>query len=185
MNEPLKPPLTTTTSIWPAALIMGIAVAILAVFMIINIAANPTVATSTTLPVVVGGLATAPSNAPIAGCQQNGNPPGNISGALQVPVGTVGTAPVLHPNGGAGDYDCLRALSTTANTGSLLGFYRTHLEAMGWSLFSTGTASGEPQLLFQKAGSDTFYWVVGVTVTHASGNAVGWTYRIYQNSSAI
>jgi len=48
-----------------------------------------------------------------------------------------------------------------------------------------GTSSGAPQLLFQKAGSDTFYWIVGVTVTARHGATSNWTYRIYQNSSAI
>ena len=185
MNEPIKPPLTTTTSILPAAIIIGIAVVTLATFMIVNLVANPTVTTSTTQPVVVGGLATAPSNAPVAGCHESGSPPGNIVGALMVPVHTTDVAPISHRNGGAGDYDCLASLASATSTGSLLGFYRTHLEAQGWNLFSSGSASGEPQLLFQKAGSDTFYWVVGVTVTHASRGAVRWTYRIYQNSSAI
>lgn len=185
MSEAPKPPLTTTTSILPAAIIIGIAVVTLATFMIVNLVANPTVATSTTQPVVVGGLATAASNAPVAGCHQSGNPPGNIVGALIVPVRTRDAAPIVHANGGAGDYDCLATLSSATDAGSLLGFYRTHLEAQGWNLFSNGSASGEPQLLFQKAGTDTFYWVVGVTVTHSSVAGVRWTYRIYQNSSAI
>ncbi len=184
MSEPAKPPLTTTTSILPAAIIIGIAVVTLVTFMIVNLVANPTVTTSTTEAVVVGGLATAPSNAPVAGCHESGSPPGNIVGALVVPVHTVDVSPIQHLNGGAGDYDCLASLATTTTTGSLLGYYRTHLEAEGWNLFSSGSTSG-PQLLFQKAGSDTFYWVVGVTVTHAAHGTVRWTYRIYQNSSAI
>ncbi len=185
VNDAPKPPLTTTTSILPAAIIIGIAVVTLATFMIVNLVANPTVTTSTTQPVIVGGLATARSNAPVAGCHQAGSPPGNILGALLVPVHTVSAGPIVHANGGAGDYDCLAYLTSQTTAGSLLGFYRTHLEAQGWSFFSSGSASGEPQLLFQKAGTDTFYWVVGITVTHASGGTLAWTYRIYQNSSTI
>ena len=185
VNDDLKPPLTTTTSILPAAIIIGIAVVTLATFMIVNLVANPTVTTSTTQPVIVGGLATAASNAPVAGCHQAGSPPGNILGALIVPVHTTSAGPVVHANGGAGDYDCLAYLTTTTSAGSLLGFYQTHLEAQGWSLFSSGGATGTPQLLFQKAGTDTFYWVVGITVTNSAGGALRWTYRIYQNSSTF
>ncbi len=180
-----RPPLTTTTSLWPAAMVIGIAVAMLAVFLAIDVIANPSVAPTTTIPVVVGGLAPATSNAVVAGCAQPGTPPANIRGALLVPVGTSAAGPVLHPNSGAGDYDCLRSLVTTAPSSDLLGFYSAHLQAEGWSLFSRGSASGEPQLLFQKAGSDTFYWVVGITVTGTPQGVTTWTFRIYQNSSAI
>ena len=185
MNDAAKPPLTTTTSILPAAIVVGIAVSTLLIFLLINLAANPTVTTPTTLPIVVGGLATAKSNGPVAGCQQPGTPPGNISGALFVPVTTAPTGPTVHANGGAGDYDCYRDLVTSTTAGSLLGYYRTHLEALGWSLFSSGTPSGQPQLLFQKAGSDTFYWVVGITVVRSTNRVVHWSYRIYQNSSTL
>ena len=180
-----RPPLTTTTSLWPAAMVIGIAVVMLAVFLAIDVIANPSVAPTTTLPVVVGGLAPAPSSAVLAGCAQPGTPPANIRGALLVPVGTTATGPVLHPNSGAGDYDCLRSLVTTARSSDLLGFYSAHLQTQGCSLFSRGSASGEPQLLFQKAGSDTFYWVVGITVTGTPHGVSTWTFRIYQNSSAI
>ena len=61
-------------------------------------------------------------------------------------------------------------------------FFDAQLEARGWSLFSKGASNGEPQSLFQKAGSDGFYWEVGVTVTKTSASTVYWTFRIYQNS---
>ncbi|HEY5103987.1 MAG TPA: hypothetical protein VII65_02985, partial [Acidimicrobiales bacterium] len=59
------------------------------------------------------------------------------------------------------------------------------LEARGWNLFSKGSSTGKPQSLFQKAGNDGFYWVVGVTVTTSTKNNVAWTFRIYQNSQTI
>ncbi len=185
MNDAAKPPLTTTTSIWPAAAVVGIGLVTLVVFMLINLVANPTVTTPTTVPIVVGGLATAKSNAAVAGCQQPGTPPSNISGALFVPVGTKPVSATVHANGGAGDYDCYRDLVTSTSAGSLLGYYRTHLEALGWNLFSSGATSGQPQLLFQKAGSDTFYWVVGITVQRSTRRVIHWSYRIYQNSSTL
>jgi hypothetical protein len=79
----------------------------------------------------------------------------------------------------------VQTLKTSASSAQVLGFYGAQLPARGWDLFSRGSSSGQPQLLFQKAGSDTFYWVVGVTVERVAGGVTFWDYRIYQNSSAI
>jgi hypothetical protein len=186
VNEPIKPPLTTTTSILPAMMVLVIAIATLVIFLGINFIANPTVkSTPTTVPIVVGNLATDVASTLLKGCQQPGNPPPDIAAALLVPTGTRATTPTQHPNGGAGDYDCLRKLATHATSSEILGYYTAQLRARGWSLFSHGSSNGSPQVLFQKAGSDTFYWIVGITVTARHGAESNWTYRIYQNSSAI
>ena len=186
MSDPVKPPLTTTTSIVPAMTVLVVAVVTLVVFLAINLIANPTVKrTTTTIPIVVGSLTTQKDSPILAGCHQAGNPPADIAAALMVPVSTQATAATLHPNGGAGDYDCLRTLVTHAPSSELLGYYSAQLEARGWSLFSHGSSTGSPQLLFQKAGSDTFYWIIGITVTARTGSTSYWTFRIYQNSSAI
>jgi hypothetical protein len=185
VSEEVRPPLTTTTSIIPAAAVLLVAVVTLAIFLALNIIASPRVKSpATTLPVFVGGLTTESGHL-LSGCQQPGNPPGNISTALIVPATTATTAPANLPNGGAGDFDCVEALKTTATSSQLLGYYDSQLPARGWNLFSRGASNGHAQLLFQKAGSDTFYWVVGVTVRGHRGATVYWSYRIYQNSSAI
>lgn len=185
MNDEVRPPLTTTTSIIPAAIVLGVAVVTLIVFLAINFIVNPRVKTTmTTSPVIVGGLATETGHL-LAACQQAGSPPSNISTALVVPVTTAAVAAATHPNGGAGDYDCVQKFKTSASSAQVLGYYGAQLPARGWDLFSRGSGSGQPQLLFQKAGSDTFYWVVGVTVERVAGAVTYWDYRIYQNSSAI
>ncbi len=167
-------------------IIVIVAVVLLAAFLLIDVIANPSVRTPTTaVPIVVGGLGTQRDGAALIGCQQPGTPPGNIAPALILPSPTRATGPVQNTNGGAGDYDCSRALSTTAPSSQILGYYSSHLEALGWGLFSRGTTNGQPQLLFQKAGSDTFYWVVGVTITAHHGSRTLWSYRIYQNSSTF
>jgi hypothetical protein len=185
VNDEVRPPLTTTTSILPAAIVLGVAVVTLVIFLAINFIANPRVKSpSTTLPVIVGGLA-AETGHLLGGCVQAGSPPANIATALVVPVTTVTTAATSHPNSGAGDYDCEQALKTSAGSGKVLGFYSAQLPARGWDLFSRGSSSGQAQLLFQKAGSDTFYWVIGVTVQHAANDVTYWDFRIYQNTSGI
>jgi hypothetical protein len=186
VNDDIKPPLTTTTSIWPAAAVLILAVVMLFVFMAINIISDQGVSTtSTTIPVVVGGLGTDTASIVLQNCHQPSNPPSDITSALIVPVGTRSTGPSVLPNEGAGDFDCYRPLATTANATSLLAYYSAHLEALGWNLFSTGAANGSPQSLFQKGGSDGFYWVVGITVNSSSKSATDWTFRIYQNSETI
>lgn len=185
MSNGPQAPLTTTTSIWPAAAVLGIAVAMLAVFMLINLVTNQTVTTTTTLPVVVGGLQSEPSGALLGNCHQPGTPPSNIVGAFLLPENTRANGAFHLPNGGAGDFDCYRSFITKAKPSQLLSFYASQLGARGWNLFSQGSSNGSPQDLFQKAGSDTFYWIVGVTVDSTKEGETFWTYRIYQNSETI
>ena len=180
-----RPPLTTTTSILPAMIVIGVAVATLGIFLVINLATSQKVTSTTTPVAIVGGLDLDPANYALRACAQAGSPPGNIAGALVVPVRTSAAGAAIHANGGAGDYDCLRHLASTASAGQILGFYRARLESEGWSLFSSGSPHAIAQLLFQKAGSDTFYWVVGVTINSRTATTTSWTFRIYQNSSMI
>ena len=186
MSDQPKAPLTTTTSIWPAAAVLGIAVAMLAIFMVINLVSDQSVTTtSTTLPIVVGGLSSEPASVLLAGCMQPGNPPHNITDAFILPARTRANGAFSLPNDGAGDFDCLRPFITNASSSQLLDYFSTQLEARGWSLFSTGSSNGSPQDLFQKAGSDTFYWDVGITVNSSKSGSTRWTYRIFQVSETI
>jgi len=180
-----RPPLTTTTSILPAAVVLGAAVLMLVVFMVINFVTDQGVATTTTIPVVVGGLNIDHASTLLTGCVTPGTPPSNVVTGVMVPDGTSATGPFDMPNGGAGDFDCFRPLRTSTSPANVLSFYKTQLEARGWALFSSGASNGSPQYLFQKAGSDTFYWVIGVTVNSSSTTSTSWTYRIYQNSESI
>ena len=75
--------------------------------------------------------------------------------------------------------------TTSATSGALIKFFDTQLEARGWSLFSQGASNGDPQSLFQKAGSDGFYWELGVTVNKSTASTVDWTFTIYQNSDTV
>jgi hypothetical protein len=184
-DEP-RAPLTTTTSIWPAAGVLIFAVVVLGVFMVINLISDQGVNTTpTTLPVVVGGLDKAPSSAVLNYCKSASEIPTNINDVFLVPVGTSGGSGGNIPNAGAGDFDCYQPLVTTTNAPSLLKFYKSQLEVRGWGLFSQGSSNGSPQSLFQKAGNDGFYWVVGITVTKSASNLVHWTFRIYQNSETV
>ncbi len=184
MSDRPKPPLTTTTSIWPAAAVLGVAVLMLLIFIGINAVTDQSVTTTTTIPVIVGGLATE-STQLLQGCQQPGTPPSNISSGLILPASTRANGAFDLPNSGAGDFDCYRSFITNVSPGALLGYYASELGARGWNLFSKGATNGSPQDLFQKAGSDTFYWVIGITVNTSTASQTDWTFRIYQNSESI
>ena len=57
MSQAPRPPLTTTTSIWPAATIALVGVALLATFLIVDwVTSRPVVTPNAPTPVVVGGL---------------------------------------------------------------------------------------------------------------------------------
>jgi hypothetical protein len=148
----------------------------LVVFMVINLVANQGVTklSAAKTPVVVGGLQRdAAPGASLLYCRQGQEVPTNIDGAFVVPVGTTARPGASTPNLGAGDFDCRQPMTTThASASSLIGFYNAQLEARGWNLFSKGASNGDPQSLFQKAGSDGFYWEVGVTVTKTSSTSV-------------
>jgi hypothetical protein len=183
-----RPPLTTTTSLWPAGVILGLAVVMLGVFMLVDFATNKGVVTvPTTIPVVVGGLHLDTSAGPaLKYCLQSEEVPSNIDSVFIVPVNTVPRPGANTPDLGSGEYDCYEPMATTgANSGSILKFFDTQLEARGWSLFSKGASNGKPQSLFQKAGNDGFYWEAGITVTKSTASQVDWTFTIYQNSDTV
>ena len=189
MSDEPKAPLTTTTSLWPAAAVLGVAVVMLVVFMVINLLANQGVTklSAAKTPVVVGGLQRNPApGASLLYCRQSQEVPTNVDDAFIVPVGTVTRPGANTPNLGAGDFDCTQPMTTAhASASSLISFFNAQLEARGWNLFSKGASNGDPQSLFQKAGSDGFYWEVGVTVTKSSASSVEWTFQIYQNSETV
>jgi hypothetical protein len=186
MSDEPRAPLTTTTSIWPAAGVLILAVVMLLVFMLINFASDQGVTkVKPTIPVVVGGLNIAKSSSALDYCKDQSEIPVNINDAFIVPVGTASTSGGNIPNAGAGDFDCYQPLTSPTNSGSLMAFFSSELEARGWNVFSHGASNGSPQTLFQKAGDDGFYWVVGVTVTKSAHNLIDWTFRIYQNSETI
>jgi hypothetical protein len=187
--NPPKPPVTTTTSLWPAAAILGLAVVMLGTFMIIDFMTNQSVVTkeTTTIPVIVGGLQRDVSpSARLRYCLQTEEVPSNIADAFVVPVNTVTRSGESTPDLGAGEFSCEQPMATSnATSSALIKFFNAQLQARGWSLFSHGASNGDPQSLFQKAGDDGFYWEVGVTVTKSSTTSVDWTFQIYQNSETV
>ncbi len=186
MSAP-KPPVTTTTSIKPAATVLGIAVFVLIFFTSINILANPTVQSTTTIPIIVGALPIDASSKLLRVCQLPDNPPTDISAVLLVPTNSSTISSPKWRGQGPGGFDCSRTLTTMASPGDVLGFYKSHAQARGWKLFSSGSSyhGNKSQLLFQKSGSDTFYWIFGITMESQTNTTATYTVRLYQGASLI
>lgn len=183
-NPPKGPP-STTTSIWPAATVVLVAVGTLAIFFLINLGFDRGTTTTTTVA-VVGGLPVDTSSTLLAGCVIDSIPPSDIASGLIVPIGTSAVGPINHHQSDSSGPDCSRTLVAAQPESKILGFYQPHLEGMAWKLFSSGVAvHGGNQDLFQKAGSDTFYWIEGITIVKSSANSTTWTLRLYQNNSIV
>jgi hypothetical protein len=181
----LPPPPANTVSILPALVVLVIAVVTLGIFGLINLV--DTSSTSIGTPVdVVGGLPVDAHPTVFTGWVADGTPPANIATGMLVPVGTTYLAGVPVGGGGAGGFDREVRLSINAPRAQLLGFYHAELQAGGWNQFSSGHAqAGGDELLFLKAGSDGWYWEIGVVATSSgpvSSPTTRFTYRLYQAS---
>ena len=179
-----RPPLTTTTSLKPAATVLIAAIVMLSVFIGINLVADQTTSAPPTTVIVLGGLLVDTHSSALHGCRFVDLPPDNIVTGLIVPTGTSSLSPANLRSAASGSYDCSVTLTANHPQGQILGFYLHHLEALGWTVFSQGPAvrTGGEQYLFNKAGSDTFYWIAGVTIDTQSAQSTSWTVRFYQDN---
>jgi hypothetical protein len=169
-------------------MILGLAVIMIGVFLLVDFATNKGIVTvPTTIPTVVGGLPLDAKPGPgLKYCLQAEEVPSNLNDSFIVPENTVPRPGANTPDLGAGEYDCYEPMATThATANQLVTFFDSQLEARGWDLFSRTASNGKPQSLFQKAGSDGFYWELGITVTKSTAAKVDWTFTIYQNSDTI
>ena len=186
VNDP-RPPLSTTTSLWPAAAVLLTGAAMLVIFTLINTLGDRGVQKVQVPPTVyvVGGLIRDYANTAAHACEQNQNPPADIASSLILPEGTTQLSGPVFANQGAGDFDCRIEFSTVHSPSEVLAFYKNSIGLQGWNLFSRTSSTGKPQYLFQKAGTDGFYWILGITINSSQTQKSRWTLRIYQNSGQI
>jgi hypothetical protein len=187
VNDP-RPPLTTTTSIWPAATVLIVAVATLTIFLLLNLLTSQRTVTSGNPAVVVGSLQADRANHGFGGCLNSATTPSNIASTVVLPATTSAVQLPLIVNQGAGDYDCLATFTTAARQSDVLGFYEAQLEARGWHLYSSSNAVGGThgaQLLFQQNGADTFLWIFGLTVQRHTVTTTTYQLRLYQGNNGV
>jgi|HubBroStandDraft_1064217.scaffolds.fasta_scaffold392959_2 hypothetical protein len=181
-GAPLRPPSRGGISMRPAMVVLGLAVLILAVFITIGITTSQspgTVRTSLRPSAVPGtsirAVAAADVLAPII---SSGEPPTNVINAVDIPQGAVR---VSHQNNAdeSGQFDSQVVLRSGDSQGALLAFYAADLKQQGWQIFDKGAAANDPnatEVLGKLAGTDGYYWEIGVTVqatTFGAGTPAG------------
>ena len=105
----------------------------------------------------------APALRPI---RQAGTPPADIVDTLAVPVGA--TVVGHTPSTGITLFDAREHFTVPGAQQSVVAFYRTELAVMKWKVTDVGPAqrpANATEVLAQKAGSDGWYWEVGVVVS--------------------
>jgi hypothetical protein len=158
----------------PAMIVLGLAVLIIVLFVGLALLTS-----SQPAPVHTGGAAVsvtgsslkaAPAATALAPIISQGQPPANIVNAVDIPVGAVRTSH-LNNAGESGQYDSQVSLRSDASQGSLLSFYASDMKSQGWQIFDRGPASNDAnavEVLGKLAGTDGYYWEMGVTVQATS-----------------
>ena len=108
----------------------------------------------------------APSNVALADCRHSPeNPPANIVDRPPRPRGHQPRPEPASPTAAQATTTAASLSPPPAGASAAAGASTPpSSRARGWDLFSRGSSNGAPSSLFQKAGTDTFYWVVGITV---------------------
>ena len=187
MSDEPRAPLTTTTSIWPAAGVLIFAVVVLLVFMLINLISDQGVTTTpTTLPVVVGGLARGAVGGRAGLLHQRLGDPDEHRRRLPRARGhdqhrQVATSPTPAP-----------ATSTATSRSSRP---RTARHCSSSTSPSSRSAAGRssPRVRARARPSHSSKRPATTASTGSSGspsrsppsNLVHWTFRIYQNSETV
>jgi hypothetical protein len=193
--EPVRPPTSTGTSLRPALIVVALAVLILGVFAAIALLTSDHSASVRTNapphPVAGSGLFALPAAHALAPILTAGEPPADIVNAVSVPSGAVRISQQNNSASG-GQYDAQIGLRSNATQGALLAFFATDMRRQGWQVFDQGAAANDPgatEVLGKLAGSDGWYWEMGVVVSPtsfgngtSSGGRTDFTLRLFQQS---
>ena len=187
-GRPLPPPGIAPTSLKYAMIVPLVALVVIVGYILANLGTGgseakdqvPAIIKGTGLP-VEPGLAFAPY-------VTNGEPPDDILAAVVLPSGISAPTP-LHDSGQPTSFDRSLEFTSNASQAQLYTFFRKQLTARGWKIFSTGAPVGAKgvQMLGQKGGSDSWFWIQGVTISPTTFAADGHqstsvTVRLYQAS---
>ena len=189
-GRPLPPPGIAPTSLRWALVVPLLAVAMLAIVILINVADAPGPPPASTIPKVSStvGLTVSPIN-PFTPEVSAGEPVPDILNAVVIPAPATSLGSV--PTGGEPtSFDGAFRYSSPASQGALYSFFHQEMSGRGWKIFSVGAPAGSKgiEILAQKAGSDGWFWEQGVVIhpTRFAANgkqATIFTVRLYQASA--
>ncbi len=181
------PPFEHFSGKWPAMIVLGIAVALVAAMFVAaafdtGSAPTTTVRSVTLADGTVVRLTTAGDVlAPIVADEL---PPSDIIGALEVPVGTAQAGGAVDTDQNAGQYDRTMPLSVELDSDEVTETFQVLLPRLGWQVISTGTdpyAAGDTEVLAKRASSDGYYWEAGVVVSPTNNaGTTPFSVRVFQ-----
>jgi hypothetical protein len=158
----------------PAMIVLGLAGLILVVFVAIAIVTSqaPTPVRSGAASSLVPGsaLPARAATAALSPIVRPGEPPTNIVNAVSIPAGSVRVA---HQDNSVptGQYDSQVSMRSGDSQAALLAFYAADMRLQGWQVFDRGPASNHPgalEVLGKLAGTDGYYWEMGVIISATS-----------------
>ena len=187
-GRPLPPPGIGPTSLKYAMIVPLVAVIVVIGYIVTNLGTGATQSKTTVPSIVKGSGLPVSAGLAFAPYVTSGEPPGDILAAIVLPAG--GSAPrALHNSGGPTSFDRSLRFSSAASQAQLYTFFHRQMSARGWKIFSTGAPYGRPglEILSQKGGSDSWFWIQGVTISPTKFAADGTqstavTVRLYQAS---
>jgi hypothetical protein len=177
-KPPLRPP-RSGYSMRLAMIVPGIGVVILGLFIgaefLTSNPVQPTKVSTHSFTVPGTPLRAVPAVKALKVITVSGQPPGNIINSSSIPQGAQRTSFENNTNS-AQEYDAQITLKINQSQAAVENFYRKDLKKQGWQIFSTGPAKHVTEgleVLAKKAGSDGFYWEMGVVISPTSfgGNA--------------
>jgi hypothetical protein len=105
-----------------------------------------------------------PAAADLRHIEVAGEPPADVVKALTVPANSryVGDS---DGDAGTDQYDDSVTFSVPAPSATVTRFYAKELPGASWSMEFNGSASGHPELIGQRNGSDGYQWRVAIVIT--------------------
>lgn len=185
-----RPSAARSVSKMPALVVLGVAVALIAVFGALSALTTPSAPNRPpggVRHVKGSSLLGAPAAKLLAPIERAGTPPGNILDALLIPAGS--TSRGYKDNSGvATQYDEQITFSLGTSQGAVVAFFHAALREEGWGIDDVGPArdlSGGVEVLGQKAGNDGWYWEAGVIVSpttfpSGAGESTSYTLKLLE-----
>jgi len=155
----------------PALVVLGVAVAVIALFGALSALTGPSPRShrpsNGSRHVSGSSLLGVPAAKMLKPIEHPGTPPSNILDALMLPAGSVSHG-YTDNSGDFTQYDEQMRFSLDTSEGAIVTFFHAVLRDEGWGIADVGPAhgvAGGVEILGQKAGTDGWYWEAGVVVS--------------------
>lgn len=168
---------------WPAFVVLGIAVFILALGALASILSSSGKPTLTLRSVTISGgtvVQVTPASVALRSISAGGQPPADILASLAVPAGST-VRQSINTDQNLTQFDRTVDFTTSLSNSQILSFYHHLLPRLGWRISYSGPAiatqatvgglrqvgAGTTEVLAKRSSTDGYYWEVGTVVSAA------------------